>query len=137
MEENTTENYSGSTTGNPAPEPATSESRDDQPIAVLTHLMPLLGQILPAVGGILGPVLWWVLMKEKYPVVESHGKEVINFAISYTIYSFAASILIFVLIGIPLLLVIGVAALVMMIMGAIKASKGELFRYPLTIRLLK
>ncbi|MCG8524973.1 MAG: DUF4870 domain-containing protein [Opitutales bacterium] len=119
------------------PTPTESQADNDKTFAVLTHFMPLIGQLLPGAGTIIGPVIWWVLMKDKYPMVNEHGKEVLNFAISYFIYTIAASILLFVLIGFFLLAVIGIASLIFMIIGAIKASNGELFRYPLTIRFLK
>ena len=38
---------------------------------------------------------------------------------------------------IPLFLVIGIGALVLVIMAAIKANEGVAYRYPLTLRLVK
>ena len=44
----------------------------------------------------------------------------------------------FVLIGIPLMFAIGLAALVLTIMAAVKVSNGDLeYKYPFAIRLLK
>jgi uncharacterized Tic20 family protein len=45
--------------------------------------------------------------------------------------------LVFVVIGIPLAIVIGLFSLVLAIIAAVSASKGECYRYPLTIRLVK
>ena len=50
---------------------------------------------------------------------------------------FIAVPLIFVLIGIFLLIAIPIVALVLVVIAGIKAGNGELYRYPLTIRLIK
>jgi uncharacterized Tic20 family protein len=106
-------------------------------LACLTHLMPLAGFVLPALGTLLGPILWWALMKDKSPAVRDHGPEVINFAISLSIYTLACIPLVFLLIGIPLLIVLSVGMVVLAIIGAVKAANGEAFRYPLILRFLK
>jgi hypothetical protein len=45
--------------------------------------------------------------------------------------------LIWVLIGIPLLIVVALTDVVLTIVAAVKTSRGELYRYPFTIRFLK
>lgn len=122
---------------NPSQSNTVSASENETLLACITHLMPLAGFVLPALGTLLGPILWWALMKDKSPSVRDHGPEVINFAISFSIYSLACIPLVFLLIGIPLLLVITVAVIVLAIIGAVKAANGELFRYPLILRFLK
>ncbi|MGH3906325.1 MAG: DUF4870 domain-containing protein [Pseudonocardiaceae bacterium] len=47
---------------------------------------------------------------------------------------FVAVILSFLIIGIPILITIGIAWIVLTIVAAVKASNGEEYRYPLTIR---
>jgi uncharacterized Tic20 family protein len=72
------------------------------------------------------------------PMVEQHGKESLNFQITVTIGVLICIPLMFVLIGIPLMFAIGLGALVLTIMAAVKVSNGNFdYRYPLTIRLLK
>lgn len=102
---------------------------------VLCHLAPMVGFVLPF-GLILGPLAVWLLKKAEYPSVDLHGREVINFMISWTIYLILAFVLCLVFIGFFLLGMLVVAGVVLGIIGAIKASNGELYRYPLTIRLL-
>jgi uncharacterized Tic20 family protein len=41
-----------------------------------------------------------------------------------------------IIIGIVITIVAGIAALVLMIMAAIAANRGEAYRYPLTLRLV-
>jgi uncharacterized Tic20 family protein len=44
--------------------------------------------------------------------------------------------LFFIVIGIPLAAMVGIAALVLAIIAAVKASNGDCYRYPLTLRLI-
>jgi uncharacterized Tic20 family protein len=104
--------------------------------ATLCHLSALAGYFFPF-GNVLGPLLIWLFKKNRYPMVDLHGKEALNFQISISIYALAASALIYILIGIPLLLGLAVFNFIMIIIGAIKCKNGESFRYPLTLRFLQ
>ncbi len=68
--------------------------------------------------------------------MDAHGKEALNFQISVTIYMAVAAVLMLVIIGFFLMIGIAVAAIVLVVIAAVKASNGELYRYPLTIRLV-
>ena len=116
---------------------------------VLCHAIALAGGFVPGVGHIIGPLIIWLLKKDEYPEVDDQGKESLNFQISMLIYTVALGALFFVLIwvlvgflllpffGLLYLLDLWVANLVLVIMASIKASEGKLYRYPLTIRLIK
>jgi len=104
--------------------------------ALICHLSGLCGYIFPF-GNLIAPIIIWSMKKDEMPMVNEHGKEVINFQISYTIWAMIASLFIILLIGIPLLLAIVVLQVIFIIIGAIKADSGELYRYPLTIRFIK
>ena len=82
------------------------------------------------------PVVIWQLKKAEMPDVDDHGKVVVNWMLSELIYLVVAGILV-VLIGIPLLIAVVVTGIVFPIVGGIKASEGELWRYPLSIPFLK
>ena len=43
----------------------------------------------------------------------------------------------FIIMPLPIMLIVGIAALVLIIMAAIKANDGIAYRYPFTIRLVK
>jgi hypothetical protein len=60
----------------------------------------------------------------------------LNFQISVVIYILLCIPLMFIVIGIPLAIAIGVGELVFTIIAAIKANDGQYYRYPLTIRFL-
>ncbi len=88
-------------------------------------------------GHIAGPLVLWLIKKDQNPLLDAHGKAALNFQISWLIYAIISGILIVVLIGIVLLPLVLLINLVLTIVGAVKASNGELYRYPLTIRFLQ
>jgi len=77
-----------------------------------------------------------VIKKDEFPLVNDQGKESINFQISMTIYFFAAILLSFIAIGIPIMLAILFFVPIITIVAAIRANEGVKYRYPLTIRFI-
>lgn len=111
-------------------------SKDEKMWAMFAHISAVAGFVFPF-GNIIGPLLIWILKKEEFPFVNDQGKESLNFQISITIYILISVILVFVVIGIPLLIILGIFALIMTIIGGINAYDGKAYRYPITIRLVK
>jgi len=104
--------------------------------ALFLHLSVLAGFVLP-LAGVVVPILIWQLKKADLPELDVHGKNAANWMISALIYAVAGVILTFVIIGGPLLIVLGVLGVVFPIIAAIKANNGEVWQYPLTIQVLK
>ena len=104
--------------------------------ALICHLSGLSGYMIPF-GNIIAPIIIWSVKKEEFPMVDEHGKEVVNFQISFTLWFFIAGIFVFLLIGIPVLIALAVIHVVFIIIASLKADNGELYNYPLTIRFLK
>lgn len=104
--------------------------------ALWCHLSALAGFIFPF-GNIVGPLVIWQSKKDTVPGLDEHGKEVMNFQISMTIYLFVSFILMFVLIGFLLIFAVGILSVVLSIIGALEVDKGRFYRYPLTIRFIK
>ena len=104
--------------------------------ALICHLSGLSGYLIPF-GNLIVPIIIWSMKKDEMPMVDAHGKEVINFQISFTIWAAISIIFVFILIGIPLLIALLVLQVVFIIIAAIKADSGELYHYPLTIRFIK
>jgi uncharacterized Tic20 family protein len=98
---------------------------------MLSHLSAIFGV------GILLPLVVYLAMRNESEYVAANAKEALNFHISVFIYALCCIPLVFVLIGIPLLVVIGITSLVLAILATIKASDGQCFRYPLTLRLVR
>jgi uncharacterized Tic20 family protein len=102
------------------------------------HLSGLSGLILSfALAHIVVPLVIWLVKRADSPEIDSTGKEVLNFQISYTIYSLIAGALCFVLIGFLILPIVLIVWLVCIIIAAVKTSNEESYRYPATIRFLQ
>ena len=103
---------------------------------VLCHASALLGLFFHFLGHIFGPLIVWLVKRGESAEIDAHGKESLNFQLSMLIYDAVALILCFVLIGIPILVLLWVLNTVLVIVASVKASEGELYRYPLTIRFI-
>jgi uncharacterized Tic20 family protein len=97
------------------------------------HISQLAGFLAPLIGFII-PLIMWIANKEVNPKVDWHGKNILNFIISFVIY---ATILCITIIGIPLAVVVGIIYIVFVIIATIKANNGEDWKYPLTIEFIK
>ena len=105
--------------------------------SILCHASALLGVFLHFPGHVLGPLVVWLAKRDESPELDAHGKESLNFQLSMLIYDAIALILCFVLIGIPILIGLWILNIILVIIASIKASEGQLYRYPLTIRFIK
>lgn len=101
-----------------------------------SHLSAFAGYIIPF-GNIIGPLVVWSMKKDEFPSVDAHGKESLNFQLSFTLYIFVSFILMLLVIGFFLAGALVIIQIVFIIIATIKADKGEFFRYPLTIRFIK
>jgi len=104
--------------------------------AALPHVSALSGFVIPF-GNIVGPLIIWLVKRDEMSFVDDQAKEALNFNISMTIYMAVAGVLVFVLIGIPIMIVLAITWLVLIVMAAIKANEGTAYRYPITLRLVK
>lgn len=117
-------------------------------MAMWAHLAPLIGSVTIPVVYITGLVLWLpaVLIRSSKTATDfdkRHATESLNFQITLALYivaclsvGFATLTLAFIIIG-PLLIALGVAAVIFNIMGAVAANDGREYRYPLSIRFVK
>ena len=111
--------------------------REDNQMLVMTHLSQLL-DLVTGIGGFIVPLILWLTQKDKVAGMDMHGKMIINFQISLFIYSIICIPLILLFgLGILGLIIIGLIALILPIMNALKVSNGEIPYYPLTIEFLK
>jgi len=135
--------------------------------SMLIHLSALAKYIFPF-GSILLPLILWQTTKKDSEYIDHHGKEALNFNLSFFVYNIVA---VFVLLGsvfgtifsaasieqtenfediagilfstggfitaIVVLSIIGIVKLILMIIAAIKANEGNLYRYPMIIRFIK
>ncbi|MEN8118163.1 MAG: DUF4870 domain-containing protein [Bacteroidota bacterium] len=109
---------------------------DEKQWGMFTHLSALATFVIP-LGQIIGPLIIYLVKKDEYEFVADQGKEVLNFQITWALIFIVSAILIIVGIGVLLLVGFGIAWLVLVIVGTVAASKGEYYRYPLTIKFLQ
>jgi len=100
--------------------------------AMLCHLSALAGFFFPF-GGIIGPLICWLSRKDEFTWVNLNGRNSLNFQLSMLLYIVLAIPLCFILIGIPIVILLGTLKIVCVIIASIKASRGESFSYPLAI----
>ncbi|HZN26284.1 MAG TPA: DUF4870 domain-containing protein [Burkholderiales bacterium] len=103
--------------------------QDSRNIAVLIWIGTIFLGFIP------GLIIYLVKKDDAY--VQEQAKEALNWSITAIVGYIAGVILTFVLIGALVLLAVGICHLVFCIMGAIATSKGESFRVPFALRLIK
>jgi hypothetical protein len=107
----------------------TVPNSNDKNIVTITHLGGILFSFIPS-------LIVWLLKKDDSEYIATQAKEALNFQITLLLAQFVAYVLIFILVGFLLLGLIWVFNVVFCIIAAISSSKGEYYRYPLTLRLI-
>ena len=108
--------------------------RDEKNLAVLAHLLPLLGFLMPGLNMAIPLVIWW-LKRDKSIFVEHHARESLNFQITFSLLCVLWSVLTFFLVGWLLLPVVPVV-LIVALLFMFRAGNGEFYRYPFTVHLV-
>lgn len=122
---------------------------DDRSYAMLLHLSALGGLVIGMF--FLGPLILWLVRKDRSPFVDAEGRGAVNFHLSMLLYAVAAGVLAMVItiatLGLGLLLLmpllfVGVFAWIVLsvvfpIVAAVKANQGLPSRYPLSIRFIR
>lgn len=118
---------------------------------IASHLAGLGGGLATAVTlGFLGPLIIWLVKRDEHPFVDHHAKEALNFQLT-TLLALVVSVVAAIPVAILGVLTLGVlwvvAAVAVMvavvvwfvfpILGAVHASNGEGYRYPLSIRFVR
>ena len=109
--------------------PASSNSEEKLWI-ILSHLSLLLG-----VGFVL-PLVVYLVKKQDSPLTAEHAKEALNFHITLVLYGIVSGLLCIIAVGFILLPLLLIASVVCAIIASVKASEGQFYRYPLTLRLI-
>ena len=106
-------------------------------LAIL-HASQFSSFLLPILG-ISVPIILWFLERSKSPEVDAHGKMIVNWVFSVTIYLLGLLVFMFLAPAITLIgmVLIGFASVIFPVIAAIKAFNGELWKYPLTVNFLK
>ena len=110
--------------------------KQDNQLLVITHLSQLV-TLITGFGSLLLPLVLWLTQKEKVYQMDTHGKNIINFQLSLIVYCIICIPLIL-LFGLGLLgfAILGIISIVFPIINAIKASRGESPKYPLSLNFI-
>lgn len=120
----------------PSPQQPAPGGIGEQQWIVFLYLSPLAGIVLPSFGHILGPLIIWLLKKPESAAIDAAGRNVLNFQISWSFYAILAGLSFFFCVGAFLFPAVVIVWLVFTIIGAVKASNGENYKFPLTIKML-
>ena len=99
---------------------------DDRTWGMLAHISPI-------VLGFIGPLIIWLVYKDKSPFISDQAKEALNFSLSIMIVALICTAT---CIGIIVLPVFTIGGLVYSIIGGMEANKGVWYRYPYNIRMI-
>jgi len=106
---------------------------DRRAVAMLTHLSGLAGYLIP-LGGVVVPIVIWAV-KSDDRVVSAIARQALLLNVVVFVLAGALFLLFLTVLLIPVAvlgwIVLAFAAVVLPIVGAVKASGGEYFRYPL------
>lgn len=147
--------------------PPAGLSPDERSGAFLLHLSPLLGLALPSIGHLLGPVAAWWFLRRSRALDEQGKEVInfqltvtlLSLVLSGLLFllfslgllgglagmiaplagafSVFGTLGLFFALFLPLALLLSVYPLIVMVLGLLRAGEGELYRYPLTLRLLR
>lgn len=87
-------------------------------------------------GHILGPLIIWLIKKDSSSYLDEIGKETVNYNISIILWFIFTVPLMFVIVGFFLFGALAIMDIVVTILAAQAASKGDIYRYPFTIRFI-
>ncbi len=134
--------------------------------AFLIHISAFAGYFFP-LGGIIAPLIFWQVKKDENEFLDANGKEAVNFNLSFILYIFILGLTFIPFFirsifnninnldhmrddfyfdltsmfgfmgGISLIGILGVIRFALIILAAVKANNGELYKYPLTIKFIK
>lgn len=141
--------YSNPYTSNPnphrIPSPTYSAGRrttpDERVWAMLAHLAAPIAAVVSAGWlTIVGPLIVWLVQKDKSPFVRNAAAGAFNFTLTMWLISIVGWILnitvIGLIIGIPMVIIGAFGSIVLGIVGAIKSWGGEAYTYPWQVKVL-
>ena len=107
--------------------PVVPPTSDEKTLALLAHVLTFIFPLL-------APLIIYLIKKDESTFVTYHARESLNFQITLIIVCFALFITV---IGIFLLWIVGIIWTILVIVATVRASEGKLYKYPLSIRLIK
>lgn len=125
--------------------PAPLTPADETTWSTVGHLSWLAGSLvgLP----VLGPLVLWLVLRDRGPFVRHHLTDALNFQLSLVVYALGLAVVgglgAVVTVGllapalVVALLALAVLGVVLTVVAAVAAARGEWYRYPLTLRIVR
>ena len=108
---------------------------DEKGFSSLLHISQLAGMLVPLAGYAM-PIIMWIVGRDQSEAVDRHGRNVINWMISFVIYFAISGILTVIGIGLIMMLALAIVNVIFIIKGTMKANDGVFWEYPMTIKIL-
>lgn len=121
---------------------AVAVTDDERTWAVLGHISTIVAAVV-SVGWLsfVGPLVIWALYRDKSAFVRQSAAGAFNFNLVIWAVTIVGWIFFITLIGIPVAIIIWivvfVASIVYHVLAALAASRGEVYRYPWSITILR
>ncbi|MDT3344919.1 DUF4870 domain-containing protein [Microbacterium aquilitoris] len=100
---------------------------DEKLWATLTHVSGIF-------TGFIGPLIAYLVVRDRGPFVRAHTAGALNFQLTMLIAGVVGAVLSLIGIGLLILLAVYVLLIVIAIVGAVKANQGQWYNPPVTIR---
>lgn len=122
------------------PPPETPDVRyltdpEERKWSILAHAVALTGILVP-ITNILSPLIVWMIKKDELPLAAEQAKEAVNFNITVILVALACLFLTILGIGVPLLILLGIAWVGLTVTAIVSVGGGHPYRYPFTLRLV-
>jgi uncharacterized Tic20 family protein len=112
----------------------------DKQIGMMCHMSGMIGLIAGGLATPLGPFLIWQQKRTQSPFIDYHGKEALNFQLNILVVM-VILILLALLSATDILFLLplagGLYCVVNSVIAGMRANEGIMYRYPVTIRLIK
>jgi hypothetical protein len=118
-------------------EPNTGVPVEVKPAGKDSNNMAMLCHLLGIFTWFIGALVIWLIKKDQDEFVDDQGKEALNWQITVVLAYVVGAMTACIGIGLVVMFAAWVLDLIFCIMGAVAASKGVKYRYPICIRLLK
>jgi uncharacterized Tic20 family protein len=113
--------------------------------AATAHVAALVAALATSwfagIAGSVAALVVWLVARDRSAFAAAHAKEALNFNFSMFLYAVASVLLVVftlglgLLVAVPVWIALAIAWLVFTIVAAVKAWDGEIYRYPLTLRI--
>lgn len=114
------------------------QASGDVTMASAAHWGALVANVLTGAGlGFLVPLILMQTTGKTDPFVRANAVESLNFSLTMLLGMVASLLLLFVFVGIVGVIVIPIVTIILQILGALAANRGEVYRYPISIRFVK